>query len=292
MSETGIVFIGAGRTGTVLCRMFAAAGLPVTGIASRNAESSSAAASLAGIPDFGNRLAEAASRAGALFLTVPDAVIGGVGSRLRKAVKKGTIVMHCSGALSSDILAGFRGIGASVGSLHPLRSFASPDCDLPCGTETAFYFEGDSAAKSFAKQVTQALGAPFYEIQTQDKALYHAAAVISSNFLVALEYYALRCLEKAGIRRPQGLASLLPLIQSTVDNMSTAGVPGALTGPVERSDTETIRKHLEAMKRSGFPTDLYVCAAHQALQAAAEKHANHGVDAVEISAILNQFRGN
>ncbi len=289
MSDTGIVFIGAGRTGTILCRMVADAGFTVNGIASRNPESSKKAAALAGVPDFGSQLSHAAARADALFLTVPDAEIRTVVPRLCTTVKKNAIVMHCSGALSSDVLADFRKNGASVGSLHPLRSFASPDCDLDDRQKIFFYFEGDSTAETFSRRLTHDLKAEFYRIRTEDKPMYHAAAVISSNFLVALQHYALSCMESAGIQREQGLASLLPLIQSTVDNMASSGVPDAMTGPVERGDTDTLLRHLTAMKRSGFPNELYICAAREAVAVAMDKHAPGASKSAEILELLASF---
>ena len=56
-------------------------------------------------------------------------------------------------------------------------------------------------------------------IAAEDRALYHAAASIASNFLVTLEAAAERLAAEAGLEREL----LVPLVRATVENWARAG---------------------------------------------------------------------
>jgi predicted short-subunit dehydrogenase-like oxidoreductase (DUF2520 family) len=74
--------------------------------------------------------------------------------------------------------------------------------------------------------------------------LYHAAAVVGSNYLVALAAAASRMLGEAGVEEADTLPALLPLMRGTLDNIERLGVSAALTGPIARGDADTVRLHL------------------------------------------------
>jgi predicted short-subunit dehydrogenase-like oxidoreductase (DUF2520 family) len=80
------------------------------------------------------------------------------------------------------------------------------------------------------------------------KALYHAAAVAASNYLVAVEDLAARLARAAGIPPRDALRALLPLVRGTVRNLERVGLPAALTGPVARGDAATLRAHRRALR--------------------------------------------
>jgi predicted short-subunit dehydrogenase-like oxidoreductase (DUF2520 family) len=74
------------------------------------------------------------------------------------------------------------------------------------------------------------------EVADQDRAAYHAAASIASNFLVTLEAAAERLAATAGVERDL----LVPLVRASVENWATLGPLRALTGPVARGDDATV----------------------------------------------------
>ncbi len=76
-----------------------------------------------------------------------------------------------------------------------------------------------------------------------DRAAYHAAASMASNFLVTLEAAAERLAETAGVDR----ALLVPLVRATVENWGALGPEGALTGPVARGDEATVEAQRAAV---------------------------------------------
>jgi predicted short-subunit dehydrogenase-like oxidoreductase (DUF2520 family) len=82
-----------------------------------------------------------------------------------------------------------------------------------------------------------------FTLADEDRAAYHAAASIASNFLVTLEAAAERLAATAGVDREL----LVPLIRATVENWATLGAERALTGPVARGDTRTVERQRTAV---------------------------------------------
>ena len=80
---------------------------------------------------------------------------------------------------------------------------------------------------------------------TEAKTLYHASAVVASNYLVTLLDLAIRLIEEAGIKRQDAFNLLKPLIEGTLSNIGKVGVKKALTGPIARGDIKTVEKHIE-----------------------------------------------
>jgi predicted short-subunit dehydrogenase-like oxidoreductase (DUF2520 family) len=80
-------------------------------------------------------------------------------------------------------------------------------------------------------------------VRDADRAAYHAAASIASNFLVALEGAAERLAATAGVER----ALLVPLVRASVENWAARGAAGALTGPIARGDEETVARQRAAI---------------------------------------------
>ena len=124
----------------------------------------------------------------------------------------------------------------AVGTLHPLVSFADARVAVEGLREVAFGIEGDEPARAVAKRIVRALGARAVILEAENLALYHAGAVMASNYVVAMADTAQSLLIKAGVPADQALPVLIPLLASVVQNLAQVGLPGALTGPVERGD--------------------------------------------------------
>jgi predicted short-subunit dehydrogenase-like oxidoreductase (DUF2520 family) len=80
-------------------------------------------------------------------------------------------------------------------------------------------------------------------VAAEDRAAYHAAACIASNFLVTLEAAAERVGASAGLNR----AMLAPLVRATVENWVRLGAAGALTGPIARGDARTVARQRQSV---------------------------------------------
>jgi len=268
---TSFAIIGAGKVGSALARLLAERGYQFIGAASRSMESARAACSFAGTGQATTDPTELTPEADLVFITTPDEVIGTVCAHLghARALKERSVVAHCSGALPSSVLADARACGAHPGSLHPLQTFASAEQAVGLLPGSWCCIEGDEAAAEALRRVAASLNMHTLTVRTELKPLYHAAAVVASNYLVALQNAALKLAAAAEIERGDAFHALLPLVRGTVDNIQTLGIPAALTGPIARGDTQTVRRHLEAISAHAPDLlELYRVLGRQAVEVA------------------------
>lgn len=181
-----------------------------------------------------------------VILAVPDSALPEVAHDLTRMgpAPAGCAALHMSGALSTDVLAPLHGAGYAIGSMHPLMAVADPWLAGERLLGAAFALGGEPAAIAAGRRVVSALGGRPLVVASAMRPLYHAAAVIASNYLVALTAAAARMLGEAGVPDDDTLPALLPLLRGTLDNIEQLGVPAALTGPIARGDSDTVRLHL------------------------------------------------
>jgi predicted short-subunit dehydrogenase-like oxidoreductase (DUF2520 family) len=146
--------------------------------------------------------------------------------------------------LSTDALAPLHHRGYAIGSMHPLMAVADPWLAGERLVGAAFAMTGEPAANAAARRLVSALGGVPLTIAATQRPLYHAAAVVASNYLVALTGVAVRMLEQAGVDGDDAVRALLPLLRGTLDNVEHLGVKAAVTGPIARGDVDTVRLHL------------------------------------------------
>lgn len=191
---------------------------------------------------------------GIVFLAVPDGAVAEVAKRVARANTSGAVsFVHVSGALGLNVLAPLNEAHA-IGSFHPLQSFPSPQPPSAFHGITVGIDASTSALERRLGQLARDLGARPRHVGERERKLYHAAAVIASNYVVALVLEAVRVLEAAGWHEQEAVQALVPLIEGTLANVQKSGVAAALTGPVRRGDADTVRRHLEAL--GDLPTEV------------------------------------
>lgn len=185
------------------------------------------------------------------LIACPDDKMPSLVEKLATAsvITPGSIVMHLSGLLSSEILAPLKNQGASIASLHPLKAFRNnitPEKTAFQGVNCAI--EGDDAAITILRPLWQSMGAHIFTLDSQKKATYHAAAVMASNYLVTLAAEANALFEASGIPQADAHQLCIQLMQTSLDNLKQTDSPKqALTGPLVRGDIQTIQQHLDAI---------------------------------------------
>ncbi len=240
-------FIGAGTVGTALAVRLSSKGYQVIAVSSRSQTSArKLAQAVSGCYAFNNSQ-DVANTAELIFITTPDDAIASVISGIRW--HRGQSVVHCSGALSTDILESARKLGTQVGAFHPLQTFASVKQAIENIPGSTFAVEAEEPLLSTFKDMATALGGRWIELKENDKVAYHAAAVIACHYLVTLVKLATDLWQSFNIPQSQATQALLPLIRGTIHNIDTVGIPQCLTGPIARGDIETIKKHLDALQK-------------------------------------------
>ena len=165
------------------------------------------------------------------------------------------LVVHCSGLVGLSVLAPLSATGARALSLHPLQTFAGEGDDDDFAGVPFAVTARDEVDLVLGSALVERLGGLPFALDDAQKPLYHLAAAVASNLLVALESEAVELMNEAiGAAAPtsgtvaaadvEGLRVLAPLLSTTTANLLTLGPERALTGPVARGDVSTVRSHL------------------------------------------------
>jgi predicted short-subunit dehydrogenase-like oxidoreductase (DUF2520 family) len=101
--------------------------------------------------------------------------------------------------------------------------------------------DGDEVAWSVGEALVVEMDAEPIRVPEAVRPLYHAALAHGANHLITLVRDAADLLTNAGVANAERL--LGPLLSAALDNALRHG-DRALTGPVARGDTGTLRKHL------------------------------------------------
>lgn len=241
--------IGAGRVGQTLGRLGREAGYEIVDVVCRSRRSATSAARFIGAGTPVAAASKSLRPADVTFITTPDDRIGEAARLILDSAQPAgrAVVLHASGAVSSEALAALRESEFDVGSCHPLQTFESPQQALTVIRQSYFCIEGDRGAVRAARTFVRQIGARSFEIPTDKKALYHAAAVLAAGGVTALLNVSFKGLGRCGLNEAQARRVLLPLTQATVANVGAVGPRRALTGPVRRGDIGTVRRNMEAL---------------------------------------------
>jgi len=254
-----LAIIGAGRVGSTLAQTLHWRGYTVTAVYSRTPASAQRLADKL-TTRVAASAADAATNAQLTFLTVPDDAIVPVCEALSRGVDlRGRAVVHTSGVTSVSTLAAARVSGALTGGLHPMLPIMDAELSpriafsVPWVTEApdvTFGVEADSEPlRAWLAAIVKALNGVALWLHGEDRALYHAAGVIASNYMVTLFAEALGLLDRLNAETDEHTLrqTLAHLVDNTLRNLKTVGPTQALTGPIARGDVGTVRKHLAAL---------------------------------------------
>lgn len=235
--------IGAGIVGTALAVRLNEAGHECIGVHTRSRHSFERFRSYLQVDHL--TIEELVPAVDIIFITTQDGVIRSIAEKLSEteSIKFGQVWIHCSGSLPSEVLRVRESSAVGCLSLHPLQAFASVEEALTILAGTHFGIEGDN--EELGEGIVKDLGGIPHHILAEKKTLYHAGAVVASNYLVVLASLAVELFAEAGIQRAEALDSLLPLMRGTLHNLERVGLPQALTGPVARGDVQVVQGHLD-----------------------------------------------
>lgn len=145
------------------------------------------------------------------------------------------IKIHFSGSLISPL----------AYSAHPLQTFAHECYSLSEYEALPFIIQEDGP--SF-EELLPGLRNPHYRISSSDKPYYHAMCMKANNFTTILwQKFFGEMAERFHI--PQ--KDLLPFLKQTFQNIEK-DPSTALTGPIPRKDTQTLKRNLLALEGDDF----------------------------------------
>jgi predicted short-subunit dehydrogenase-like oxidoreductase (DUF2520 family) len=168
------------------------------------------------------------------LLCVPDRAI----SEVARSIEPGPWIAHVSGGTPLAALEPH----VRRFSVHPLQTLTKRRG--PEQLDGAFAgVTGETAdALARAEWLAELLGLRPFALADDQRAVYHAGAAIASNFLVTLFRVASSLTAEAGAPPD----AVVPLMTRTIENGFE------LTGPIARGDWETVDRHREALRDTGF----------------------------------------
>jgi predicted short-subunit dehydrogenase-like oxidoreductase (DUF2520 family) len=242
-----IGFIGAGTTGTALAARLDQQGYAIKAVCSRTLSSAQRLANRVENCQVFETAQQVTDNVQLVFITTPDDVISFIASSVKW--RPNQYIVHCSGAHSTDILEPAIALGAKTGGFHPLQTFADIEQAFNNLPGSTFAIEAEGTLLTILKEMAISLKGEMVILKAEDKAVYHAAAVFASNYLVTLVKMATDLWGDFGVSRQQSIKALLPLMRGTLQNIQNVGLPDCLTGPIARGDLGTINKHLSTLQK-------------------------------------------
>ncbi len=239
----------------------------VTAIISKNNESAFKLAKKFSINNYSDRLDEIPPSVKIFFLTVPDNEIEQTARSLSDLSFSfsDSLFVHFSGAEDSSLLRSLKKRDALTASFHIMQTFPSKKVFPVKGSFTCIETDNKVAEKFLYSLAHQLKLLPF-SLKAEDKKYYHASGVFASNFLIGNMFKAVSLLKSSGINENESLKLLNPIVRSSIKNVYRFGIEKALSGPVERGDIDTIKKHVEALKKLKSNSEVNVTLLSYAIQ--------------------------
>ncbi|MFW9929901.1 MAG: Rossmann-like and DUF2520 domain-containing protein [Candidatus Thorarchaeota archaeon] len=256
--RSNIAVIGAGKIAYSLVSALVKNGYRLKLIISSNYDAAKNLAKKFSIKNYSDKLTNLDTNIRIIFISVPDNQIKIIADKLARLNinVKDSLFIHFSGAENISNLNSLWKRGALTASFHIMQTFPSKrivkvdNCYVSIETENKF-------AERFLFKLAGDLKLKPFKLSSEEKVLYHLTGVFASNFLVGNIFSSEKIFNiKKNKITYNNFDFLLPLIKSTFKNLNKFGSSKALSGPIERGDLSTVKKHINALKRKINPKKL------------------------------------
>jgi predicted short-subunit dehydrogenase-like oxidoreductase (DUF2520 family) len=288
-----IIIIGAGKISWSLVPSLQHAGYKINTIISRTNKDAKKLASTFYVKDYSDSLNNFKIKKGIFILAVPDSSIKSVADDLTELNIDfpGSLFVHVSGSQDISLLNSLYEKGAHTASFHIMQTFPSLKTRDIKNSFSAVETTSDIASGYLFKLAKNLKLNPF-RINSADKVIYHLAGVYASNFINAVLYQSQKLSCMLNLKDYSFNDIFAPLFLSTIRNINKSGPVQALSGPVERGDPETVKKHIKALQEltDKNPDMLlsYLSLSMLLLQTAEEKSGSLNTGQLEIKQILDK----
>lgn len=186
-----------------------------------------------------------------VFLTVPDDKIELALDEFlnTKPDLNGKLIVHTAGSMNSDILKNARIQSALTASAHPYQTFIKPQPELFQGISWAV--ESKDKIQNLI-EIIKSLGSNPYQLPPEiahDKVVYHASAVVASNYIHGLMELSKNMADLAGIPAKDFIK---PIVETSIENNMKATQDIPITGPMVRGDISAIERQIDSLKNTKF----------------------------------------
>lgn len=287
-----ICILGIGKAGSALAIELSSAGASVKYLVDKDIKRLKKISSNIKGSTVGNKITESIiENSDIIFLSVRDNEIKSIADNIYKlnVPLKGKLLIHISGALTSDILKSKKISKNNVASFHPIQTFnklSFKNNSLLSGIY--FGLEGGRNAVGVLKKIAGLLGSKYIVIPPSKKYIYHIASVFASNYLVILADIVSELSRNITGKKSVNFNIFEPIITSTLKNIRESGTKSSLTGPVERNDIEMITRHLNALKKNKKEfLPAYSVLGNAASELAFKKGSISGSDKLKLKKLFN-----
>lgn len=237
--------IGTGNTAWFLAKKLSAAGHICRGIYGRNTDS---AAELA--REIDSRvlihLSDIADDADCCIIAITDSAIADVAGQLSF---QHTTLVHTAGSIEKKVL---ENAARNTGIVWPIYSIIKTDIpshrNIPCVWEAS-----PGTATSVVTELIKSFSDTTYHADSQQRKWLHLTAVFSNNFTNHL----LAICDDICTKHNLPLSLLLPILNQTIERISTHKPAEVQTGPAKRGDHNIINKHLEMLSGNTNWQEIY-----------------------------------
>ncbi len=258
-----LALIGPGRAGSTVALALQIVGWDAVGVAGRAPDAASTSACALCLGTTARLVSDVGVGASLVLVATPDGAIRGAVNTAAMSFEPGALVVHLAGSRGLDVFDELleRRPDVRVGALHPLQTLPTVSDGLERLAGAWAAVAGDDEVAVIARQ----LGMHPFPVSDDDRGVYHAAAVVASNHLVALLGQVERLARRSGVP----FEAFRALADASVANAFELGPETALTGPIARGDLTTVERHLAALD----PTerDAYRSLAREAARLAARR---------------------
>ncbi len=245
-----IAFIGAGKVAHTLVPLLIKKNYKVKGIVSRSIESAQSLAKKYKLDFSSDNYNAIPSSVRIFFITVPDNQISITARQLsgRRNNYRECLFVHTSGSEGSSALNILEKKGGMTASFHIMQTFPSiKQTDIKnsfAAVETKY-----ATAARYLFSLGRILSLKSFKLTEEAKVYYHLAGVFAANFINANLFSSEKLLEKAGLTVKDRYNIFEPIINTTLLNIKNNGSDASLSGPIQRGDSSTVKKHIEVLKK-------------------------------------------
>ncbi|GAB4299381.1 MAG: Rossmann-like and DUF2520 domain-containing protein [Ignavibacteriaceae bacterium] len=244
-----IVIIGAGKLANSLAPALVKGGFRLSAVISRTLNSAALLARKTGCKIYSDKIDDIPNSADVFFITVPDAEIQKTAKILSSLQLdfRSSVFIHCSGSLDVSRLNSLKAKKAKTASFHIMQSFPSIKTARLKNSYAAIETQ-DKNTEGFLFYISDKLKLKAFKLDSSKKTAYHLAGVFASNFLTGNFQSSVEIFGKSKDITSDISEILYPTAHTTLKNIRKESPALALSGPVDRGETNTVKNHIKEIK--------------------------------------------